>query len=62
MILKKSQVLALLVAAIAFCLAFMAAGVLLLSAVFMLAGLAVTFWVTRSLIVDVRRRRLDRPA
>ncbi|HEV7229070.1 hypothetical protein [Brevundimonas sp.] len=62
MILSKSQVLALLVAAIAFCLAFMAAGVLLVSAAFMAGGLAVTFWVTRSLIRDVRRRRLDRAA
>jgi hypothetical protein len=40
----------------------MAAGVLLASAAFMAAGLAVTFWVTRSLIRDVRRRRLDRAA
>lgn len=62
MVLRKSQVLALLVAAIAFCLAFMAAGVLLISAAFMAAGLAVTFWLTRSLVRDVRRRRLDRPA
>lgn len=62
MVLKKSQVLALLIAAISFCLAFMAAGVLVASAVFMAAGLAVTFWVTRSLVRDVRRRRLDRPA
>ncbi|HEV2081955.1 MAG TPA: hypothetical protein VGR32_05795 [Brevundimonas sp.] len=59
---KKAQVLALLVAALAFCLAFMAAGVLVVSAAFMAAGLAVTFWVTRSLVRDVRRRRLDRPA
>jgi len=62
MIMKKSQVLALLVAALSFCLAFMAAGVLLISAAFMAAGLAVTFWVTRSLVRDVRRRRLNRPA
>ncbi|WP_125256417.1 hypothetical protein [Brevundimonas fluminis] len=62
MLLKKSQVLALLVAALSFCLAFMAAGVLLISAAFMAAGLAVTFWVTRSLVRDVRRRRLNRPA
>jgi hypothetical protein len=50
------------VAALSFCLAFMAAGVLLISAAFMAAGLAVTFWVTRSLVRDVRRRRLNRPA
>lgn len=62
MLLKKSQVLAMLVAALSFCLAFMAAGVLLISAAFMAAGLAVTFWVTRSLVRDVRRRRLNRPA
>lgn len=62
MLLKKSQVLALLVAALSFCLAFMAAGVLLISAAFMAAGLAVTFWVTRSMVRDVRRRRLNRPA
>ncbi|MBU1324254.1 MAG: hypothetical protein KJ676_03350 [Alphaproteobacteria bacterium] len=59
---KKSQVLALLVAALSFCLAFMAAGVLLVSAAFMAGGLAVTFWLTRSLVRDVRRRHLDRPA
>lgn len=59
---KKSQVLAALVAALSFCLAFMAAGVLLVSVAFMAGGLGVTFWLTRSLVRDVRRRRLDRPA
>lgn len=59
---KKSQVLAALVAALSFCLAFMAAGVLLVSIAFMAGGLGVTFWLTRSLVRDVRRRRLDRPA
>ena len=59
---KKSQVLAVLVAALSFCLAFMAAGVLLVSVAFMAGGLGVTFWLTRSLVRDVRRRRLDRPA
>lgn len=61
MTLKKSQVLAMLVAALAFCLAFMAAGVLLVSAAFMIVGLAVTFWLTRSLVRGMRRRA-DRPA
>lgn len=59
---KKSQVLAALVAALSFCLAFMAAGVLLVSVAFMAGGLGVTFWLTRSLVRDVRRRHLDRPA
>lgn len=62
MTLKKSQVLAILVAALAFCLAFMAAGVLLASAAFMAAGLGVTFWLTRSLVRDMRRKRVDKPA
>lgn len=60
MFLTKSQIICLLVAAIAFCLAFMAAGVLLLSAGFMAAGLGATFWLTRSVMRDVRRRRLNR--
>lgn len=61
MIPRKSQILALLTAALAFCLAFMAAGVLLVSAAFMAAGLAFTFWVMRSVLRDVRGR-IDRAA
>ncbi|WP_298125853.1 hypothetical protein [Brevundimonas sp.] len=60
--LRKSQILALLASALAFCLAFMAAGVPLVSAGFMIAGLAVTAWLARSLVRDGRRGRIDRAA
>lgn len=50
------QIIAGLLAAIAFVLAFMTAGVAILSAVCMLGGLLALAWVTRSLISDIRRR------
>ncbi|MES2835517.1 MAG: hypothetical protein V4707_12505 [Pseudomonadota bacterium] len=43
-------------AAIAFVLAFMTAGVAILSALCMIGGLLALAWVTRSLISDIRRR------
>ena len=54
--LKTVQVIAALVAAVAFVLAFMAAGVLLLSGLFMAAGLAAVAWLAWSLIRQVRGR------
>ncbi len=56
--LRQSQILALLASA----LAFMAAGVPLVPAGFMIAGLAVTAWLARSLVRDGRRGRIDRAA
>ena len=60
--LKTVQVIAALVAAVAFVLAFMAAGVLILSGLFMAAGLAAVAWLAWSLIRQVRTRPRDRPA
>lgn len=54
--LKTIQVIAALAAAVAFILAFMAAGVLLLSGLFMAAGLAAVGWLAWSLVRQVRRR------
>jgi len=62
MIVRKSQILAVLVSALAFCLAFTAASVPLVSAVFMIAGLAGTGWLARSLVREGRRGRIDRAA
>ena len=60
--LKTVQVIAALAAAVAFILAFMAAGVLLLSGLFMAAGLAAVAWLAWSLIRQVRGRGRDRTA
>ena len=60
--LKTVQVIAALAAAVAFILAFMAAGVLILSGLFMAAGLAAVAWLAWSLIRQVRARPRDRPA
>lgn len=60
--LKTVQVIAALAAAVAFILAFMAAGVLILSGLFMAAGLAAVAWLAWSLIRQVRTRPRDRPA
>lgn len=64
--LKTVQIIAALVAAIAFILAFIAAGVLLLSGLFMALGLAAVAWLAWSLIrqVQIRGRKpvsLTRP-
>ena len=60
--LKTIQVIAALAAAVAFILAFMAAGVLLLSGLFMAAGLAAVAWLAWSLVRQVRGRSRNRPA
>ena len=52
--LKTVQVIAALVAAVAFVLAFMAAGILLLSSLFMAVGLAAVAWLAWSLVRRVR--------
>jgi hypothetical protein len=60
--LRTVQVIAALVAAVAFVLAFMAAGVLLLSGLFMAAGLAAVAWLAWSLVRQVRGRGRNRTA
>lgn len=60
--LKTIQVIAALAAAVAFVLAFMAAGVLLLSGLFMAAGLAAVAWLAWSLIRQVHGSRRNREA
>jgi len=52
--LKTVQIIAALVAAIAFVLAFIAAGILLVSGAFMALGLAAVAWLAWSLIRQVR--------
>ena len=60
--LRTVQVIAALAAAVAFVLAFMAAGVLILSGLFMAAGLAAVAWLAWSLIRQVHVRSRDRTA
>lgn len=60
--LKTIQVIAALAAAVAFILAFMAAGVLILSGLFMAAGLAAVAWLAWSLVRQVRGRDRDKAA
>ncbi|WP_332653560.1 hypothetical protein [Brevundimonas sp.] len=60
--LRTIQVIAALAAAVAFILAFMAAGVLLLSGLFMAAGLAAVAWLAWSLVRQVRGRARNRTA
>ena len=60
--LKTVQAVAALAAAVAFVLAFMAAGVLILSALFMAVGLAAVAWLAWSLIRQVRARDRRRAA
>ena len=52
--LKTVQVIAALVAAVAFVLAFMAAGIVLLSSLFMAVGLAAVAWLAWSLVQRVK--------
>lgn len=54
--LKTIQIIAALGAAIAFVLAFIAAGVVLVSGLFMAAGLAAVAWLAWSLIRQVHGR------
>ena len=60
--LRTIQVIAALAAAVAFVLAFMAAGILLLSSLFMAVGLAAIGWLAWSLVRQVRGRARDRTA
>ena len=60
--LKTIQVIAALAAAVAFVLAFMAAGVVIVSALFMAVGLAAVGWLAWSLIRQVRERGRNRTA
>ncbi|WP_420470916.1 MULTISPECIES: hypothetical protein [unclassified Brevundimonas] len=55
--LKTVQIIAALVAAIAFVLAFIAAGILLVSGLFMTLGLAAVAWLAWSLIRQVHQIR-----
>jgi hypothetical protein len=68
---RTVQVIAALIAAVAFILAFMAAGVLLVSGLFMMVGLLAVAWLAWSMIRRVklwgslqqmRERRRSRPA
>lgn len=52
--LKTVQVIAALIAAVAFVLAFMAAGVFILSSLFMAVGLAAVAWLAWSLVRRVK--------
>jgi len=52
--LKTIQVIAALIAAVAFVLAFMAAGVFLISSLFMAVGLAAVAWLAWSLVRRVK--------
>ena len=54
--LQTIQIVAGLAAAVAFILAFMAAGAAFVSGLFMLAGLAAVAWLAYSLIKGVLRR------
>ena len=56
------QIIAGLLAAIAFVLAFMTAGVAILSAACMIGGLLALAWVTRSLMRDIQKGRRRRAA
>ncbi|MGZ9100280.1 MAG: hypothetical protein ACXW3O_11295 [Brevundimonas sp.] len=60
--LRTIQVIAALAAAVAFVLAFIAAGVFLVSSLFMALGLAAIGWLAWSLVRQVRTGRRDRPA
>ncbi|RZJ17780.1 MAG: hypothetical protein EON91_08045 [Brevundimonas sp.] len=51
--LRTIQIIAALTAALAFCLAFMAAGAALISGLFMLAGLFALGWLAWSLMKQV---------
>ena len=60
--LRTIQVIAALIAAVAFVLAFIAAGIFLVSSLFMALGLAAVGWLAWSLVRQVRSHRRDRPA
>jgi hypothetical protein len=60
--LKTVQIIVALSAALAFVLAFIAAGVLLVSGLFMAVGLAAVAWLAWSLIRQVQHVRDRKPA
>jgi hypothetical protein len=60
--LRTIQVIAALAAAVAFVLAFIAAGVFVVSSLFMGLGLAAILWLAWSLVRQVRHSGPDRPA
>ena len=60
--LTTTRIIAALVAAVAFVLAFIAAGIFIVSSLFMVLGLAAVGWLAWSLIRQVRTRRRGRPA
>ncbi len=60
--LTTTRIIAALVAAVAFVLAFIAAGVFIVSGLFMALGLAAVGWLALSLIRQVRTGRRGRPA
>ncbi len=60
--LTTARIIAVLVAAVAFVLAFIAAGIFIVSSLFMVLGLAAVGWLAWSLIRQVRTRRRGRPA
>ena len=60
--LTTARVIAVLVAAVAFVLAFIAAGIFIVSSLFMALGLAAVGWLAWNLIRQVRTRRRGRPA
>jgi hypothetical protein len=60
--LKTVQIIVALSAALAFVLAFIAAGVLLVSGLFMAVGLAAVAWLAWSLIRQVHHVRARKPA
>lgn len=59
--LKTVQVIAALAAAVAFILAFMAAGIFIVSSLFMVLGLAAIGWLAWSLVRQVRSASRNRP-
>lgn len=68
---RIAQIIAALIAAVCFVLAFVAAGALLVSSVFMVAGLLAVAWLAWTMIRRVqwwgklrgmRERRRDKPA
>lgn len=60
--LHTPQIVAALLAALAFCLAFMAAGILIVSTLFMGMGLVAVAWLAWSLIRQGRSRSGNRVA
>ncbi|MDZ4362097.1 hypothetical protein [Brevundimonas sp.] len=60
--LRTLQIIVALAAIVAFVLAFVVAGIALVSGAFMLAGLAAVAWLAWSLVRQVHRRQNRHPA